>query len=1045
MSLSEFSIRHSVTVVVFIIILVIAGIYAYTVLPRESFPDITIPNIIITTAYEGVAPSDIESQITSQIEKKVTSVSNVKEIRSYSSEGMSTIVVEFNSGIDIDTALQKVRDKVDQAKSDLPNDLEDDPIVDEINFSEFPIMSVIIYGPIGLVRLKEIADDLADEFETVNGVLEARVTGGIEREIRVVYDPERLAAYQIAVTDIMNAVRQNNLNTPGGKMDVGVGNYVVKIPGEFDNPAEAKRLIVTTNNNYPVYITDVARLQDGYEEPETKARFNRKDAVAIDVVKRSGENIIAISDKVKEIIQQYETTLPKGTQISLVNDQSKDIRMMVSDLENNILSGLILVLAVVLVSMGFRNALLVACSIPFSMFIAFFTLYLMGYTLNMVVLFSLVLAVGMLVDNAIVIVENIYRHRQEGRDRITAAMMGSREVMWPVTTSTLTTLAAFYPMIYWPGVTGEFMAYLPVTVIIALSASLFVALVINPTLCSIFLRSTGKPPGVHPSRLFRGYRAVISWAVDNPGFLLLSMALLMIFIFSAYGRFGYGVEFFPDIDPKRAYVEIKMPKGTNLDETDAMAERIEPECVEYPDVRSLVTNVGTTGFGADSFVSGGRTSSDIARIILEFKDMEDRSIPSTQILKELRETLAPIYQADLEIKKEDEGPPTGSPVNIELTGESYEVLEPIMRSIKEKIKGIPGLVNLKDDYVIAKPEIEIKVDKERAALFGLSTAMIATNIKTAIRGIEAGVYRDGNDEYDIIVQLPLERRKSLDALNNLMIANLAGKYVPISSVADIRLSAGLGTIVRSDQKRVITIDGDVEGRLGNDVLADVQKTLAGIELPRGYKINYRGESEDQEEAKSFLSEAFISALMLIALILVTEFNSIFKPLIILSSVILSTIGVFIGLLATHMPFGIIMTGIGVISLAGVVVNNAIVLLDYIGQLRERGVEPRESLIQAGIIRFRPVILTAVTTILGLIPMALGISYDFRNMEWQIGSESAQWWGPMAVAVIFGLAFATILTLVVVPAMVSLGDKTAAAIHFVKSRFAKRKEAPEPVS
>jgi len=1044
MTLSEFSIRHSVTVVVFIFILVIAGMYTYAILPRESFPDITIPNIIVSTTYEGVAPSDIESQITSQIEKKVAAVSNVKEIRSYSSEGMSTIVVEFDSGIDIDTALQKVRDKVDQAKSDLPNDLKDDPMVDEINFSEFPIMSAIIYGPIGLVRLKEIADDLADEFETVNGVLEARVTGGIEREIRVVYDPERLAAYQLAVTDIMNAVRQNNLNTPGGKMDVGVGNYIVKIPGEFDNPAEAKRLIVTTNNSYPVYITDVAQLQDGYEEPETKARFNRKDAVTVDVVKRSGENIIAISDKIKEIIKEYQSTLPKGTQISIVNDQSKDIRMMVSDLENNILSGLILVLAVVLVSMGFRNALLVACSIPFSMFITFFTLYLMGLTLNMVVLFSLVLAVGMLVDNAIVIVENIFRHRQEGQDRITAAIMGSKEVMWPVTTSTLTTVAAFFPMIYWPGVTGEFMAYLPKTVIVALSASLFVALVINPTLCSIFLRSNGKPPGAHPNRFLRGYKAVIGWAVDNPGFLLLSMVLLMILILSAYGKFGYGVEFFPDIDPKRAYVEIKMPKGTNLDETDVMAKRIEPECVKYPDVRSLVTNVGTTGFGSDSFISGGRTSSDIGRIIIEFNDMEERSIPSPQILKELRETLAPLYQADIEIKKEDEGPPTGSPVNIELSGENYEVLEPIMREIKEKIKGIPGLVNLKDDYVIAKPEIEIKVDKERAALLGLSTAMIAANIKTAIRGLEAGVYRDGNDEYDIIVQLPLERRKNLEALNNLMISNLAGKYVPISSVADIRLSAGLGTIVRSDQKRVITIDGDVEGRLGNDVLADVQKTLAGMELPRGYKINYRGESEDQEEAKSFLSEAFVSALMLIALILVTEFNSIFKPLIILSSVILSTIGVFIGLLATHTPFGIIMTGIGVISLAGVVVNNAIVLLDYIGQLRERGVDYRESLIQAGIIRFRPVILTAVTTILGLVPMALGISYDFRNTEWQIGSESAQWWGPMAIAVIFGLAFATILTLVVVPAMVSFGDKTIVAVHFVKSRFAKRTEAPESI-
>ncbi len=1041
MTLSEFSIRHQTTVVVLIVILVLVGVYSYSVLPRESFPDITIPNIIVTTPYEGVAPSDIENQITLQIEKKLISLSDVKEIRSYSSEGMSTIVVEYESGIDIDTALQKVRDKVDEAKVDLPNDLEDEPMVDEINFSEFPIMNVVISGSIGLVRLKEIADDFKDDVETINGVLEANVTGGLEREIRIVYEPERLAAYNLSVTNLMTTVLSNNLNTPGGKMDIGRGNYLVKVPGEFETPVEARRLIVNADKNFPVYITDVADMEDGFEEPETKARHNRKDAVTISVVKRTGKNIIEIADQVKAIVREYEQTVPAGVTLSIVTDMSKDIRDMVSDLENGILSGLVLVLLVVLFSMGLRNSILVACAIPFSMMITFFILYLIGLTLNMIVLFSLILSVGMLVDNAIVIVENIYRHRQEGKSKLQAAIVATHEVMWPVIASAATTIAAFAPMMFWPGVIGEFMSYLPETVIIALTASLFVALVINPTLGAIFIKVKKNSIDKGPGFIIRNYQRLLGFAVDNPFFVLLCSIALLILVSLVYGRFGAGVEFFPEIEPKRAYIDIKMPKGTNLDETDRLAKWIEGPASEYKEVKSLISNVGTTGSGGESFMTGGSTSSDIARLVLEFIDLEKREMPSSQIIVDLRRRLKDIYEADIEIDKEEEGPPTGKPVCIEISGEYYETLEPLMRAIKERIRGIPGLVNLKDDYVIARPEVVVQIDKERAALLGLNTQVIAQNVKAAIRGIEAGVYRDGNDEYDIIVQLPLSRRKDLDALKNLMIAGLNGTFVPISSVAGIRLSAGLGTIVHSDQNRVITIEADVEGRLATDVLADVQETLTDMDLPRGYKIAYRGEDEDREEASEFLFEAFLAALMLIALILVTEFNSIYKPLIVLSSVILSTIGVLLGLLITHTPFGIIMTGIGVISLAGVVVNNAIVLLDYIGQLRDWGIDYRESLIQAGIVRFRPVMLTAITTILGLVPMAVGVSFDFRNLTWLVGTETSQYWGPMAVAVIFGLAVATILTLVVVPAMVAIGDHVTQAVHNVRRRFVG--ESTEP--
>ncbi|MGC9327623.1 MAG: efflux RND transporter permease subunit [Candidatus Hinthialibacter sp.] len=1043
MTLSEFSVHHKTTVAVLIVIIILTGAYAYITLPRESFPDITIPYITVTTWYEGVAPSDIENLITNEIEKKLITITEIEEIRSYSSEGLSSIVVEFTTGIDTDSALQKVRDKVDEAKSELPADLEDDPIVDEINFAEFPIMTVVASGPVGLVKLKDIADDMSDDFESVSGVLEAPVLGGLEREIRVVYEPERLAAYNVSVTDVMNSVLSNNLNTPGGKMDIGPNNYLIKIPGEFEDPSEARKLIVYSHNNQAIYITDVARMEDGFEEPKTKSRNNQKESVSINVVKRSGENIIAISDEIKKIVAEYQASSPEGVDISIVMDQSKDIHTIISDLENSVLSGLILVMIVVLFAMGLRNAVIVASAIPLSMLITVFVLKYIGLTLNMIVLFSLVLAVGMLVDNAIVIVENIYRHYSEGKKRLEACVIGSREVMWPVIASTATTVGAFFPIVFWPGIMGDFMRFLPQTVIIALIASLFVALIVNPTLCAIFMRVKAHHQEKENDGLFmRMYTPVIAAAVRNPFYTLSWAVSLLILVIYAYSQLGHGIELFPEVDPKRAYVNINMPTGTNIYETDAMVRELEAIAAEYPEIQNMITTVGSSG--SSNFMSMSQSNSpDAAQIMLEFPDMEDRPRPSEDVLQELRQRFQPFYQADIEIQKEENDPSTGAPVTVELSGESYDVLVPLMREIKERIRGIPGLVNMDDDYVVARPEINIQVDKERAALLNLNTREIATNVKAAIRGIDAGVYREGNDEYDIVVQLPLERRKDLYALQNLTISGLAGNHIPLSSVADIELSAGLGTIVRTDQKRVITIEAEAEGRLGNDVLQDVQNELAGLNLPQGYQLQYRGEDEDRQEAQEFLSEAFIAALMIITLILVTEFNSIYKPFVILSSVILSTIGVFIGLLVTYTPFGVIMTGVGVISLAGVVVNNAIVLLDYTDQLRERGLSNIDSLIEAGRIRLRPVILTAVTTILGLIPMAVGVSFDFRTGGWQIGSESAQWWSPMAIAVIFGLAVATMLTLIVVPAMVSAGDMTTDACR--RMTRAERIQPADPLT
>ncbi len=1021
MLISNFAIGHRATVFVLLVIIVIAGVESYMILPREAAPDIEIPNILVHTFYEGVTPDDIESQITIPLERKINEIGDIKELRSTSSEGVSFINIEFNPDIDIDVAVQKVRDKVDQAKPDLPDDLEDEPMIEELNFSEFPIMIVVVSGPLGLARLKQIADDMEDEIESIPGVLNVDVIGGLEREITVEYEPERLAALQVSVTDLMNTVIANNVTTPGGSLDIGEGKYLVKIPGEFKDPSEAQRLVVYARDGQPLYLNDVADLNDGFEDRQTISRLNGVESVSLSIQKRTGENIIEISDAIKKMLEEYKANVPSGVEFSITTDQSKDIRMMVADLQNSILSGLVLVLVVVFSSIGFRNAMLVSISIPCSMLISFVVIRLSGMTLNMVVLFSLVLAVGMLVDNAIVIIENVFRHGQMGKGRIQAAIDATAEVAWPVITSTLTTVGAFLPMVFWPGIMGEFMCYLPITVIITLFASLAVALVINPAMASVFIRPKGRPPAEKPGPILRTYRAILNWSVDNSGAVMLMAVILLFLVIGYYKDAGHGTELFPETDPKRAYVDVRCPIGVSLDTSDSYVRRAEEETEKYPDIIYSVANVGS-GVGDNPMLGGSSASTHESRVSIEFKDRKERKVASPSILMSLREDLRDVVGADIDIRKEEEGPPTGSAVSVEISGEDYGVLVTLRQKIVDMIRPIPGLVNLRDDYVVARPEISVRVDKERAALFGLTTQLVAKNIQAAVRGINAGVYRDGNDEYDILVRLPESRRKSLDALNNLMIATLDGSPVPLSSVCSIEIASGFGAIKRVDRKRVITVEADTEGRLPNAVLADVQKTLANLDLPRGYAINYAGQNEEQDESIEFLSRAFAGAIFLIALVLVTQFNSITRPAIVLSSVLLSMMGVFIGLLVLKLPFGIIMTGIGVISLAGVVVNNAIILIDYIIKLREQGVDKRESLIEAGMTRFRPVLLTAITTILGLLPMALGVSFDFSAWAWDVGSESSQWWGPMAIAVIFGLAIATVLTLVVVPCMVSLQDR-----------------------
>jgi len=1028
MKITDLSIDHRTTVFALVVILVILGAYTYRSLPREAFPEVEIPVVMVTTNFAGVSPKDMEGNVTIPLENKLKGLDDVEEMKSVSAEGVSTISIEFTPDVDIEDALQKVRDKVDEALPEMPEDI-DDPVIQEISVSDFPVVYVNVSGELPLSKLKAVADDLEDRIEVIAGVLDADVIGGLEREIRVELDFDRLSAYDIPVADLLSVIRRENENITGGSIEMDDAKFSVRVPGEFVSPAQIRNIVLTMRDGKPIYVTDVARVVDTYKDQTSRSRLNGRECVSIAVKKRSGENIIRVVEAVKELLDEARPTLPKGVILSVSNDISKTVCILVSDLENNILSGFILVVGVVLLFMGFRNSLFVALAVPMSMCITMIVLTMLGMTLNMMVLFSLILTLGMLVDNAIVIVENTFRHRQEGLAAADAAKTATDEVAWPVITSTLTTVCAFFPMIFWPGVMGQFMSYLPMTVILALTASLGVAMVINPTFCARFMKVRAAQKEGPFQAVRRGYEKLLHAALDHRAFVCFLAVAGLVGTFMAYALLGKGVVLFPDIDPNSAYVDIEAPEGTNLDATDAISRIVEAKAADIDPlgiVKETITNIGKTG--GSPLRGATADAANIARINYDFIDREFRRESSWNVVKRLRKAVEGIAGAEIRVDRPEEGPPTGAPVSVEISGEDFDVLKQTAEKVKQLIKDIPGLVDLKDDFVEERPELAFRVDRQRAALLGLSTVHVATVLKLAISGMKVGTYRELNEDYDITLRLPESERRTLDDIMRLTIPDLQGRQVPLSSVARMEYAPGLGAINRKDCKRVITVSAEkAVGYQSAQLLAKVKeklKELAGGSS--GYRIDYTGENEESEKASAFLGKAFAVAVFLILLVLITQFNSVKLPIIILISVILSLMGVLWGLIVTRTPFSIIMTGIGVVSLAGVVVNNAIVLIDYTEKLRRRGLDKFAAAVRAGSVRLRPVLLTAITTILGLLPMAVGVSYDFKKLQWLTNSESSQWWRPMAIAVIFGLGLATVLTLVVVPVLYTLlaGDEKA---------------------
>jgi multidrug efflux pump subunit AcrB len=1008
---SNVAIRNRTTVLVACVLIVIVGAVSYALLPRESFPDVELPVILITTTQDGVSPEDIETTITGEIEQQLAGMKGLKEMTSTSAEGVSTISCEFYPDVDIEAALQRVRDKVDLAKADVPAEA-DESIIQDINVSEFPIMLVNVSGTISPVRLKEIADRMEDEIESIPGVLNVDIIGALEPEIRLEMDRDRLAAYGLTISEVLNLIPSENVNVSAGGLETAGTKFNIRLPAEFEKPEQVQGLQIAVRDGRPIYLSDVATVRGTFKDRLTYSRLDGKDSITVSIQKRTGANIIPIADTVKAMLAEFRGHAPRGTQFDVTLDQSDDIRMMVADLENNIVSGFVLVLLVLVLFMGWRTSFIVALAIPMSMLMSFAVLSVLGYTLNMIVLFSLILALGMLVDNAIVIVENIFRHTEMGYGRVQAAMKGAGEVAWPVITSTATTVAAFMPLMFWPGIVGDVMKYLPITVTITLISSLFVAMVISPTVCSVFAGGKRHASREPEGRVKRLYRKVLGLSIRNWYVTLSLSALLMIALAVTYARRGNGQVFFPDLDPQRAMLNIRAPQGTNIAETDRIARLAEARLKPFSQyVEHVITNVGSSGGGTLFETASG---THVATLTIEFHPFEDRVKPSAEAIEEMRKCIADIPGAEIQLQKQREGPPTGAPVTVEVIGRDFKTLERLSARAKAMIADVPGLVNLKSDLEATRPEIVFEPDRRKAVQLGVNTFTIGQFLKTAVFGMKVGTWRQYNDDYDITVRLPLDQRTRIEDLYALRIPNNKGDPIPLSSLGTFRYTGGFGTIYRLGQDRLVTITGDNEGRQEDAVLRDVQARLARLDLPEGYTIKYAGEKQDQDEASAFLGKAFGIALLLIVLILVAQFNTLSVPLVIMTTVILSTIGVMVGLLVNGQAFVVIMTGVGVISLAGVVVNNAIVLLDYTRQLQRRGMDVVEASIQAGVTRLRPVLLTATTTILGLIPMATGFSFDIHKMAFATRSESSEWWAPMAWAVVYGLAFATVLTLVVVP-------------------------------
>ena len=1123
---STLAVDNSTSIFLLTFMILLFGVRSYTDMPKEQYPEAALPTITVTSPHFGNSAEDIENLITRPIEKEVNSIAGIKSLKSNSMQDFSVIIAEFQSDVDSEYALRKVKDAVDRA--DLPTDLDDDPEIVDFDLTKIPIMTVNVSGNYNMDELRSHAEYIQDKLENLSEVSEAKMSGDQEREVKINMDLLKMQAQQISFQDVENAIMRENITMSGGELTNKKNRRSVRVIGEFGNIAEIENLIITAEKQKPIYLKDIGEVIYGFEERKSYSRSDGEPVIALEIIKRSGENLLSTAEKIKVVLDEERERMPKGLSIKLFNDLSVYTKNEVSNLENSIISGVILVTLVLLFFLGLRNALFVGLAIPLSMLTGIMILYITGVTMNIVVLFGLILALGLLVDNGIVVVENIYRYVQEGYSPIMAAKYGAGEVAWPIIASTATTLAAFIPLVLWPGIMGVFMQYLPITLIIVLSSSLFVALVINPVLTSRFMKVDDinqskadrrrqtknviigcivmlltavlahvankewirnlfgltiiltiiyhfflrplsvKFQSAFIPRLEKVYNRFIRFILKgfNPSLTLIGTFLIMAGAIALLAASKPKVDFFPEADPLYVNIFVELPFGADIEATNLATKEIETKINKVIEpyesiVESVLTLIGENTTDPNQPPEPGVTPYR-ARITVTFLEYKFRNGISTRdILNKISEEIQGHPGVNITVDQNANGPPTGKPVNLEIRGDDVDSLIVISNNLLKDIEGqnINGIEELQVDMQLEKPELLVDIDREATRRYGISTGQIATALRTSVFGKEISKFKVGEEEYPIMLRLSEDSRNNITDLINQRITfrdQTDGriKQVPISSVASFRYSTTYNTIKRTETTRVITLASNVtEGYNANQIVAELEDYLRGYPLPDGYSYVFTGEQKQQAEDSAFLGTAFLVALFIIFIILVTQFNSIYSPFIIILSVVFSTIGVFLGYAITGKTINVIFTGVGIISLAGIVVNNAIVLIDYINLLIQRKKESmevakladlaradvKECIIEGGATRLRPVILTAITTVLGLIPLAIGFNFNFfsfvRELDPQffLGGDNTAMWGPMAWTIIYGIIFATFLTLLVVPAMYWLAYRLKTVTFGKRSR------------
>ena len=1012
------ALARSRTVGLLFLVIILSGSVAYVTIPKESEPDIAIPIIYVSMSHEGISPEDAERLLVRPMERELRSIEGIKTVTSTASEGHASVMLEFFAGFDSARALDDVREKVDTAKSDLPEATEE-PAVNEINVALFPVLTVSLSGPIPERSLVGLARDLKQRIEALPGVLEADIGGDREALLEILVDPTVMETYDVSYPELFALIRNNNLLVAPGAMDTGAGRLVLKVPGVVESLQDMLALPVKVDGDRVVTFADVATVRRGFKDPEGFARVGGQPAVTLEIKKRVGANIIDTVARVRDIVEAEREHWPPAVEVAYMQDKSDDIRTILGDLQNNILSAILLVMIIIIAALGPRSALLVGLAIPGSFLAAMAILHAFGMTLNIVVLFSLILVVGMLVDGAIIVTELAQRNLSGGKAPDVAYGSASKRMAWPVAVSTLTTLTVFAPLLFWPGVVGEFMKYLPITVIVALSASLAMALVFLPVLGASISRrrraAGGDPPAPVPIAAARGYAAMLAVLLRHPAKTLLVALLAIAGTYAAYFELGKGVEFFPDVEPEFAQIQIHARGDLSIHEKDAIVREVESRVLDSPEIESVY---------ARSFnrASGENMAEDVVGVIqLEFIDWGARR-PAGEILDELEGRVSDIPGVVIEFRKAETGPTGGKPIQVEVSSRDPARIAPVVAGIRAVMEDLGGFAAAEDDRPLPGIEWRLQVDRERAARFGTDVATLGTAVRLVTGGIRVSGYRpeDSDDEVDIRVRFPYPER-NLGQLDELRVPTANG-MVPIGNFVTLEPSPRTGVLKRVDGRRAMTVQSDVEpGLLVDDQTRALRNALAAAAPDPAVETRFKGEDADQQEAGEFLVRAFIGAVLLMGLILVTLFNSIYQTVLVLSAIVFSTAGVLIGLMVTAQPFGIVMVGLGIIALAGIVVNNNIVLIDTYNRMRAEGRDGYTAALETGKLRLRPVFLTALTTSLGLMPMVLAMNLDLIDREITFGAPSTQWWTQLSSAIAGGLSFATLLTLILTPALLVLGD------------------------